>query len=96
MKVFLRKNYQNNYKPQFLENLIKEKNTYLLQTIFGGEDLVDMHFIRKFNEVFRFLLCFIDIYCKYAWVTPLKDEKGITITNAFKKFQINQIENQTK
>ena len=27
----------------------------------------------------------IDIYNKYAWVIPLKDEKVITITNAFQK-----------
>ena len=25
------------------------------------------------------------IFSKYAWVIPLKDKKGITITNAFKK-----------
>ena len=30
-----------------------------------------------------FLSCVIDIYSKYAWVFPLKDKKGITITNAF-------------
>ena len=26
-----------------------------------------------------------DIYSKYAWVIPLKDKIGITITNAFQK-----------
>ena len=31
------------------------------------------------------LLCVIDIYSKCAWVVPLKDKKGITITNAFQK-----------
>ena len=31
------------------------------------------------------LLWAIDIYSKYAWVTRLKDEKGITVTNAFQK-----------
>ena len=31
------------------------------------------------------LLCVIDIFSKYAWVVPLKDRKGITITNAFQK-----------
>ena len=41
--------------------------------------------ISKFNKEFRFLLCVIDIYSKYAWVIPLKDKKGITITNAFQK-----------
>ena len=41
--------------------------------------------ISKFNKGIRFLLCFIDIFSKYAWVIPLKDKKGITITNAFQK-----------
>ena len=30
-------------------------------------------------------MCVIDIYSKYARVIPLKDKKGITITNAFQK-----------
>ena len=42
-----------------------------------------MQLIIKFNKGFRFLLCVIDIYSKYAWVIPLKDKKGIKITNAF-------------
>ena len=41
--------------------------------------------ISKFNKGFRFLLCVIDIYSRYAWVIPLKDKKGITITDAFQK-----------
>ena len=41
--------------------------------------------ISKFNQRFRFLLCVIDIYSKFAWVIPLKAKKGITITNAFQK-----------
>ena len=40
-------------------------------------DLADMQLISKFNKGFRFLLCFIDIYSKYAWVVPLKDKKGV-------------------
>ena len=31
------------------------------------------------------LIIITDTYCKYAWVSPVKDEKGITITNAFQK-----------
>ena len=27
----------------------------------------------------------MDIYNKYAWVVPLKDKKGIAITNTFQK-----------
>ena len=51
-----------------------------------GTDLTDMLLISKFNKGFRFLLCVIDIYSQFAWVIPLKDKKGITITNAFQKF----------
>ena len=39
----------------------------------------------QFNKGFRFLLYVIDVYSKHAWVTPLKDKKGITITNTFQK-----------
>ena len=42
-------------------------------------DLADI----QFNKGFRFLLCVIDIYSKYAWVVPLKDKKGVSIVNAF-------------
>ena len=44
-----------------------------------------MQLITKFNKGFRFLLCVIDIFSKYAWVVPLKDKKGITIANTFQK-----------
>ena len=33
--------------------------------------------------MFRFVFSVIDIFSKYAWVVPLKDQKGITIVNAF-------------
>ena len=45
-----------------------------------------MQLISKFNKLISFLLYVIDIYRKYAWIIPLKDKKGISITNAFKKF----------
>ena len=44
-----------------------------------------MQLISKFNKGFRFLLCVIDIFSKYAWVIPLKDKKGVSIVNAFQK-----------
>ena len=42
-----------------------------------------MQLISKFNKGFNFLLCFINIYSKYAWVVPLKYKKGVNIFNAF-------------
>ena len=50
-----------------------------------GVDLAHMQLISKFNEGIRFLLCVIGVYSKCAWVIPLKDRKGISITNAFQK-----------
>ena len=44
-----------------------------------------MQLICKFNKGFRFSLCFIDIFNKYAWVAHLKDKKGVSIVNAFQK-----------
>ena len=44
-----------------------------------------MQFISNFNKGFRFLLCVLDVFSKYAWVVPLKDKKVITITNSFIK-----------
>ena len=48
-------------------------------------DLSDMQSISKFNKGFGFLLCVIGIYSEYASTIPLKDKKGITITNALQK-----------
>ena len=48
-----------------------------------GAYLTDMQLISKFDKGFRFLFCAVDIYSKCAWVVPLKDKKGVTITNAF-------------
>ena len=50
-----------------------------------GLDLADMQLLSKCNKGFRFLLCVIDIFSKYAWVVLLKDKKDISIDNAFQK-----------
>ena len=44
-----------------------------------------MQLISKVNKGICSLLCIIGIYSKHAWVIPLADKKGITITNAFQK-----------
>ena len=44
-----------------------------------------MRSISKLNKGFRFFLCIIDIFSKYAWIVPLKDKKGVSIFNAFQK-----------
>ena len=48
-----------------------------------------MQLISKYNRGIRYLLRVIDLFSKYAWVVPLKDKKGATITNAFQKILDN-------
>ena len=48
-----------------------------------GVDLADMQLISKYNKGIKYLLCVIDLFSKYAFVVPLKDKKGATITDAF-------------
>ena len=48
-----------------------------------------MQSLSRKNKGIKYLLCVIDLYSKYGFVIPLKDEKGISIVNAFDQI-INQ------
>ena len=50
-----------------------------------GVDLADTLLLSQKNKGIKYLLCAIDLFSKYAFVVPLKDKKGISITNAFNK-----------
>ena len=50
-----------------------------------GVDLADMQSLSKKDKGIKYLLCVIDLYCKCAFVVPLKDKKRISIVNAFNK-----------
>ena len=50
-----------------------------------GVDLADMQSLSRKNKGIKYLLCAIDLYSKYAFAIPLKDNKGISIVNAFDK-----------
>ena len=44
-----------------------------------------MTLLSRFNKGIKYLLCVIDLFSRYAWVVPLKDEKGESIVKGFKK-----------
>ena len=44
-----------------------------------------MQSLSKYNKGIKYLLCAIVLFSKYAWVIYIKDKKGISIVNAFKK-----------
>ena len=44
-----------------------------------------MQSLSKYNKGIKYLLCAIGFFSKYAWVVSIKDKKGVSIVNAFKK-----------
>ena len=48
-------------------------------------DLTNMQSLSKYNKGIKYLLCVIDLFSKYAWVASIKDKKGTSMVNAFKK-----------
>ena len=49
-----------------------------------------MTLISKFNKGIKYLLCVIDLFCRYAWVIGyLKNNKGETIVEGFQKILNN-------
>ena len=72
------------HKP--ITRKFKKRKVY---SFFGDKiwsvDLADMQSLSKYNKGIKYLLCAIDLFSKYAWVVPIKDKKGTSIVNAFKK-----------
>ena len=44
-----------------------------------------MQSLSRKNKGIRYLLCVIDLYSKYAFVIPIENKKGISVTNGFNK-----------
>ena len=44
-----------------------------------------MQSLSKENKGIKYLLCAVDLFSKYVFVIPLKDQKGISFVNAFNK-----------
>ena len=61
------------------------------RTLVGGidhqwqADLIDVHQLKRDNEGYVYLLTCIDVFSKYAWVVPLKDKTGRSLTTAFRE-----------
>ena len=70
------------HKP-IIKKLKKTKVYSAFKDNIWSADLADMQLISKLNKGSRFLLCFIDIFSKYAWVVHIKDKKGASIVNTF-------------
>ena len=78
-------NWQVNFINQLLENFKKGKFIHYLEIIFGMLIQLICKSLSKQNKGVKYLLCVIDLFSKYAWVAPIKDKKGTSMVNAFKK-----------
>ena len=78
-------NYQlaNELHKPIIRKFKKRKVYSSFKDNIWGVDLADMQSLSKFNKGFKYLLCAIDLFSKYAWVIPIKDKKGTSIVNAF-------------
>ena len=56
----------NELHKLFIRKLNKRKVYSSFEDNIWGIDLADMQLLSNFNKGFRFLLCVIDIFCKYA------------------------------
>ena len=84
------------HKP-VIKKLNKTKVYSQFKDNIWGVDLADMESLSKKNKGIKYFLCAIDLFSKYAFVVPLKDKKGTSITNAFNKIikQSNRKPNKT-
>ena len=80
-------NYQlaNELHKPIIRKFKKRKVYSSFRDNIWGVDLADMQSLSKYNKGIKYLLCAIDLFSKYAWVVPIKDKKGTSIVNAFKK-----------
>ena len=80
-------NYQlvNELHKPIITKFQKRKVYSFFKDNIWGVDLADMQPLSKYNKGIKCLLCAIDLSSKYAWVVPIKDKKGTSIVNAFKK-----------
>ena len=80
-------NYQlaNELHKPIIKKFKKRKKYFSFRDNIWGVDLADVQSLSRYNKGFKYLLCVIDLFSKYAWVVPIKDKKGTSIINTFKK-----------
>ena len=85
---FIEPNYQlaNELHKPIMRKFQKRKVYSSFRDNIWGVDLADMQILSAYNQVNKYSLCAIDLFSKYAWVVPIKDKKGTSIVNAFKKY----------
>ena len=74
-KIILNQQLSEELRKPVIMKLEKRKASFKYNI--SGAGLADLQLISIYNKRFRFLLCNIDIYNRYAWPLALKDKKGV-------------------
>src|SRR6185436_20583702 len=48
-------------------------------------DIIDLSYLGRYNDGYRYLLMCIDVFSKYGRIEPLKTKTGVDVKNAFAK-----------
>ena len=76
------------HKP-IIKNFKRRKVYSSFKDSIWGIDLGNMSLISRFNNGIKYLLCVIDLFSRYSLVIPLKNKKGDSIVEGFKKILNN-------
>ena len=70
-------NYQlaNELHKPIIKKFKKRKVYSSFKDNIWGVDLADMQSLSRYNKGFKYLLCVIDLFSKYAWVVPIKEKR---------------------
>ena len=80
-------NYQlvNELHRKIIRKFKRQKVYSSFRDNIWGVDLAYMLSLSKYNKGIKYLMRAIYLFNKYLWVVPLKDKRGITIVNVFRK-----------
>ena len=77
---------QTNHISQYLKKSQEEKSIRDLKTIDGlSADLAEMGSLSHKNKNFKYLLCIIDVFTKYACLKPLIEKRVKQLLMLFSK-----------
>ena len=66
----------------------RRRFTWIRVVVYGIDhqwqaDLMDLAKLSSYNKGFKYMLRYIDVLSRYAWVVPLNDKTGKTLKDAF-------------
>ena len=77
------KQLANEFHKPIIRKLKKRKVYSSFKDNIWDCDLADMQLLSKYNKGFRYVLCAIHLFIKYAFIVSLKHKKGVSIVNEF-------------